>query len=200
MNLSEKINSGIWVIYGPNGTGKTSFCIDIINSFEKKVMYLDTKNTLEISRMKDKLIKNSFIFRVESFKLQDKMIRELTKMNLKGSIIVIDSINHFYRLEKRDKNNQLSFTFQLKILKELSKNNLVLVIGDVYDVMNSKDFKLYGSSQFDIKNKVKLNKLEDSKRVAKINEKSYEFEIKKDGINLIKEIKETNEKLRKTNN
>ena len=163
-------------------------------------MYLDTKNTLEISRMKDKLIKNSFIFRVESFKLQDKMIRELTKMNLKGSIIVIDSINHFYRLEKRDKNNQLSFTFQLKILKELSKNNLVLVIGDVYDVMNSKDFKLYGSSQFDIKNKVKLNKLEDSKRVAKINEKSYEFEIKKDGINLIKEIKETNEKLRKTNN
>ncbi|MFW6026157.1 MAG: AAA family ATPase [Candidatus Woesearchaeota archaeon] len=194
MKLKDKIESGIWVIYGPNGTGKTSLSIEIINSNNKKVIYLDTKNTLEISRMKNELIKKSFIFRIDSFKIQDEMIRQLTKMNLKRSIIVIDSINHFYRLEKRNKNNQLSFTFQLKILKKLAKNNLVLIIGDVYDVMNSKDFKLYGSSQFDIKNRIKLRRTEKGKRIAEINNKKYEFEIKKDGINLIKRIENNSNK------
>ena len=194
MKLKDKINSGIWVIYGPNGTGKTSFAIETINSYNKKVMYLDTKNTLKISRMKKELIKKSFIFRVESFNIQDEMIRQLTKMNLKRTIIVVDSINHFYRLEKRNKDNQLSFTFQLKILKNLAKENLVLVIGDVYDVMNSKDFKLYGSSQFNIENKIKLRKTEEDKRIAKINNEAFQYEIKKNGIKIIKEIKENNKK------
>lgn len=153
-NLDELLNGGfkskrVYLIFGANSTGKTQLChqlcIEAFKEFSSSI-YLDTENTFRPERIKelgknqklesDKLLKSILVSRIMSnsmFLLNLQKLEELLK-NQRFQVIIIDSINKYFRLERANKNTshfKAKFIF-LEILKNLNrltnKYNTILVV------------------------------------------------------------------------
>jgi len=141
-NFNKVIGGGFfsgkgYVIFGANRTGKTQICHQLSvqaleNSF--KVVYLDTENTFRPERVRElsesnkynseKTLKNIYVSKIMSNNALLLKLNELDSIIKSNNVklLIIDSINNFFRIERIDK--QISFlktkTTYLKILEKIS--------------------------------------------------------------------------------
>jgi len=151
--LKGGFSSGkVYLVFGANRTGKTQvshqLCVQAFkhsleenNSFN--IMLLDTENTFRPERIKQlcearhldfnntlKKIMVSSIMSSSTLLLSlDKVEEELK--NKSGGILIIDSINNYYRVEQADSFNSAKITF-LQILNKINeltqKFNLITIV------------------------------------------------------------------------
>ena len=138
-SLDELLGGGIekgivTEIYGEGGTGKTNICIQAAKQCieeGKKVVYIDTEGIskerlLQIFKDKKKLEKILFFFPF-SLKEQEEMVEKATKID--AGMIIVDSINLFYRLEMEDESLATrSLTKQLVTLQIAARKKKIPVI------------------------------------------------------------------------
>ncbi|MFX0070270.1 MAG: hypothetical protein ACFFAO_04185 [Candidatus Hermodarchaeota archaeon] len=145
-----------YLIFGANRTGKTQIChqlsiqASIIEKI-KKVYYFDTENTFRPERIEQMATGQKIDFRnvlktikVSKIMSNNALLLKLTELpnNLnadENTLIIIDSINNFYRLEQGKKEvsySKIKKTF-IKILDKiedlLENYNLIIVAtGQIY--------------------------------------------------------------------
>lgn len=141
-----KFVKGINLIYGENATGKTTLAMQRSLEFakDKKVVFIDTERGFSVERIKQmnsnykKLLKNVFVYNPKNFIEQHEFIKNLK--DIKNSLIILDTLGNLYRIEvKKDSfitNKRVEK--QLRILKELSKNNDILILNQVYQNLDNK--------------------------------------------------------------
>src|SRR3989344_6190712 len=145
----------ITTIYGPAGSGKTTFCllcmIEAVNK-NKKVIYIDTEGGFSVERLMQlsenykKVLDNTLFFKPTSFEEQKKVFDKLKGIvSEKIGLIVVDSISMLYRLEL-GKSEEAYMTnrelgLHLSVLTEITRNrNIpVLLTTQVYSVFDEKD-------------------------------------------------------------
>ena len=126
-----------YIIFGANKTGKTQLCHQIsVQAYHKsfKLIYLDTENTFRPERISvlaktreiesEKILKNILISKIMSnpaFLLKLNEIEDVIKQN-NAKILIIDSINNYYRFELSDKEVS-SFRAKTRFWKILEKIN-----------------------------------------------------------------------------
>jgi len=153
------LNGEVNMIYGPATSGKTTFCLITALHFAKdnKVIYIDTKNSFSIERIKqinqdyEKLLDNILIKMVNSFDEKEKLIEKLPEIIKKGKIklVIIDVLNNYYRLELREENAKLINARMAKQLINLTRiardnNILVLVTNEVYEDLRERKATMVG--------------------------------------------------------
>jgi DNA repair protein RadA len=153
-NINTVIGGGFqsrnaYVVFGANKTGKTQLCHQIsVQAFRKaqKLIYLDTENTFRPERIRElavtnsidgeKALKNILVSKIMSntaFLLKLDEVEDMVKKN-NIKIVIIDSINNYYRLERGDR--KISFfktkTTFLRILEKINdltrKYNLITIL------------------------------------------------------------------------
>ena len=199
--LEGGYDNEITVIYGPAGTGKTTLCLQaaLCQAENKKVLFLDTEINFSVDRIKQLLngrnintLDNILVTKVKSFKIQQDQIKNIASIIKTGkfSLIIIDSIGHFYRSllkKKPDLANKMLYS-QLKMLKDISKRLPVIITNQVYTDIDTNTIKMVGNniiSEFSNKT-LRLENLE--KRVIyllKPMRKTAYFKILETGIEII---------------
>ncbi|TFG06200.1 MAG: hypothetical protein EU539_08300 [Promethearchaeota archaeon] len=154
-NFDSVIDGGFslnqkYLIFGANKTGKTQVCHQLsiqasINETFDKVYYFDAENTFRPERIREIAIERKINFKKISKRiivskimsnnallLKLKELQEELSINSKY-LILIDSLNNFYRLEQGNKNlsfYQVKKTF-IKILEQidllLNQFNLIII-------------------------------------------------------------------------
>ncbi len=151
----------IYLVFGSNRTGKTQLCHQLcIQAYISglSIIYIDTENTFRPERIRqlanaqkikfEEVLKNILVSKIMSnnallLKLND--IKETIKKQ-KIKILLIDSINNYYRLEQGDPNfsfDKAKSTF-LKILDKLNSltrelNLITIVTAQISPNFNSND-------------------------------------------------------------
>ena len=154
INLDKLLDGGfkskrVYLIFGANSTGKTQLCHQLCIEAYKKFsssIYIDTENTFRPERIQelgkaqklesDEILKSILVSKIRSnsmFLLNLQKLETLLKsQNLQ--VILIDSINKFFRLERANQNNshfKAKFLF-LEILENLNhltnKYNTIMVV------------------------------------------------------------------------
>ena len=153
-NLNKVIGGGFqsrntYVVFGENKTGKTQLCHQLsVQSFLKsqRLIYLDTENTFRPERIREladsnnldgeKALKNILVSKIMSniaFLLKLNEVENIIENN-KIKMLIVDSINNYYRFERGDKG--ISFfkarTTFLRILEKINdltqKHNLITIL------------------------------------------------------------------------
>ncbi len=200
-SLADLGLNGLIAIYGPGGTGKSSFCLQ--SAFEcissgKKVLFLDTASSFSVERLKQisgnveisNILDKILVLKIKSFKDQLAKVKMLDEILKKGDfgLVVIDPITYFYRRMLRrvpDLANRMLIT-QLKVLKEISKKMNVAITSEVYSDLKYEKIKMVGDSVInkrsdfliELKNnprKLTIKKPEKKEFNFKIGEKGFEF-------------------------
>lgn len=153
-NLNKVIGGGFqsrntYVVFGANKTGKTQLCHQLsVQSFRKsqRLLFLDTENTFRPERIREladsnnldgeKALKNILVSKIMSNTAFLLKLNEVEKMieNNKIKMLIVDSINNYYRFERGDKG--VSFfktrTTFLRILEKINdltqKYNLITIL------------------------------------------------------------------------
>ncbi len=133
----------ITMVYGESGTGKTNFCLQASRECakNKKVVYIDSEG-VSFERLKqisndkyEEIVENMLFLRPNSFESQEKLIEDIKKIKNPG-LIIIDTINLYYRMELEDEKEKVlrSFLRQMGNLQMFAreKNIPVIVVGQVY--------------------------------------------------------------------
>ena len=149
-------DSMITMIYGKNASGKSTLCLMAaaeLSKNNKKIIYIDTEKEFSLERLKQiigsdyiKYLDNLLVFNPKNFKELDKQIKNLERvMEGRGvSLVILDNISNFYKLELRKKEGKEVNSIlanQLTILKDLAKRHKipVLITSQVYDDFEVKD-------------------------------------------------------------
>jgi RecA/RadA recombinase len=191
------LDSGISLVYGEGGTGKTTLALMLAYNYSKfsKVIFIDTENGFNFERFKQisqdnykNCLKNILLFKIKDFNEQFKIIKNLENIG-NISLVVIDTIGFYYRLELKNDfkfaNNKMSDI--LKILNLLSKKNVkIFLTNQVYNNFNTNNLESVGGNL--IKKFcnfiIKLEK--NPRKIVMENTKiEYSFEIKNEGVKLI---------------
>lgn len=146
----------ITMIYGKGASGKSTLCLMCMAELAKngkKAIYIDTKKEFSMERIKQimgddyvKYLDHMLVLNPKSFEELNNQIKNLESVLESGgiSLIILDNISHFYKLElesKDAKDVNRSIANQLIILKELAKQHEIPVIitSQVYDDFEVKD-------------------------------------------------------------
>lgn len=173
-------------IYGPSGSGKTTLCMlaSIAQARKKgKVLYIDTEGGFSIERMKqlvgddfEHILSHIVLLKPTNFDEQNKSLERLKELvNEQISLIIIDTLTIFYRLELakstdiKDTNNKL--IWQVSYLTEIARKKSIPIIisNQVYsDFKKKDDVKMVGGDilRYSSKCLIKLKNLSDNKRKA----------------------------------
>ena len=188
--------NSITTIYGEAGSGKSTICLlaaieQALNN--KKILFLDTEKNFSTERFEQLLnnrnkecIKNILVLKIKNFNLQHTQIKTLEGIK-NISLIIIDSINHHYRrlYSREPEIAKAMLGKQLSILKQISKNNIaILITSQVYSNMNN-GVQAVGKEIL-IKFSKSIIKLEKNPRVLidETNKKQNNFKITNEGIQL----------------
>jgi len=150
-NFDKVLNGGfrsgkVYLIFGANRTGKTQLthqlCVQAHKHSLNNIMLLDTENTFRPERIKqlceareldfDDTLKKIMISSIMSSSILllslENVEKELKKKP--GGILIIDSINNYYRLEQATSYYDAKITFKeiLKKINEITKKyNLITI-------------------------------------------------------------------------
>lgn len=197
-DLFEHYDNEITCIYGKASSGKTTLAkLAAIEQAKKyqKVVYIDTENGFNLERMKQfagdnlqNILENIILFRPGRFSEQNKIIRSLPEMK-NISMIIIDTISHFYRVKVREEPRVYNLWMwrQLNILNEISKNIPVIITNQVYNNIRKDSIEMIGGEMLK-KMSNKIIRLEkDPRRLIfeKPVKEAVKFEIMKEGIKVL---------------
>ncbi len=181
----------ITMVYGESGTGKTNFCLQATRECaqNKKVVYVDSEGVSferlsQISSDKyEKIVDNILFFKPNSFESQEKLIEDIKKVKDPG-LIIIDTINLYYRMELEDDKEKTlrSFLRQMGNLQMIAreKNIPVIVVGQVY-TDKTGEIKPFIHRETDhlVKTTIRFDKKDIGTRTANIIKHRSEPEGKK---------------------
>ena len=198
--LQFPLKNSINTIFGPSGVGKTTVAYllakkEILNN--KEVYFVDTergfskRRFLQIFPEFDKNKNYQELFHLvtpNSFEEQNEFLR---KINIKNSVLIVDSISMLYRLELKDNYEEINkeMAKTLKILLDKTENNKILLISHSY--FKDLEHKIVGGDLLKYYSKVLIEMFfEGGKRKMRLvkhkflPQKEFGFEIKEDGIKL----------------
>lgn len=155
--LGGGIETGsVTLFYGEAGAGKTNVCLQIarnVASSGKRVAYIDTEG-LSSDRLaqlfagQEDNIRNLLIFQVHSFEEQSDRIDKIEKLAAAGSIslVVIDSLTMFYRLNHDDPKARNEFIRQTESLLNTARQHeiAIMVTSQVYANLNTGGVEFLG--------------------------------------------------------
>lgn len=171
----------VTLFYGEAGTGKTNVCLQLARNITvqgKKVAYIDTEG-LSPDRLKqiyegyDEFRKNLLVFQVSSFFEQGDRIDKIFKLAANGtiSLLVIDSLTMYYRLNHDDLAVRNELIRQTQVLLDMAKQTdiPVMVTSQVYSNLNNGVEFLGGHAlHHNAKTIIRLDKRGDGRRNAVI--------------------------------
>ncbi len=181
--LGGGIESGsVTLLYGEAGAGKTNVCLQLARNVAingSKVAYIDTEG-LSSDRLSqvfaghEDAMRNLLIFQVHSFEEQSDRIDKIEKLAAVGaiSLVVIDSLTMFYRLNHENNAIRNDFIRQTEVLLNSARQYeiAVMVTSQVYANLQSGGVEFLGGHALhhNAKTIVRLDKRNDGKRVAVI--------------------------------
>ena len=181
--LGGGIESGcVTLLYGEAGAGKTNVCLQAAREVAQKgekVAYIDTEG-LSSDRLsqvfvgQEENIKNLLIFQVHSFEEQSDRIDKIEKLAAAGSIslVVIDSLTMFYRLNHDDSRTRNEFIRQTEVLLNTARQYeiAIMVTSQVYSNMSTGGVEFLGGHALhhNAKTIIRLDKRFDGRREAVI--------------------------------
>lgn len=137
--------------YGPSGTGKTTLCMTASIGLAKsgyKTLFIDTQNGFSTERFTSlagpnykNYLERVFVINVDNFDEQSKRISELIKVMDRFDLVIIDTLNNFYRKEIKSNIYLVNKLLekQIRILNELSRNKPIIISNQVYtDIKENK--------------------------------------------------------------
>ena len=160
------------------------------------VLFLDTEINFSVERFQQLLnnrnkecINNILKLKIQNFNYQHKYIQNLQEIK-NISLIIVDSITHHYRrLQTREPElAKAMLGKQLKILKEISKNNIpIIVTSQVYSDMNKNILPVANTVLTTFSDKIiKLEKEPGRKiKIIEPDKKEIKFDIINEGIKLL---------------
>ena len=181
--LGGGIEAGsVTLFYGEAGAGKTNVCLQIARTVALKgnrVAYIDTEG-LSSDRLgqvfagNEDAIKNLLVFQVHSFEEQSDRIDKIEKLAAAGSIslVVIDSLTMFYRLNHDDPRARNEFIRQTEVLLNTARKYeiAIMVTSQVYANLNTGGVEFLGGHPLhhNAKTIIRLDKKTDGRREAVI--------------------------------
>ncbi len=192
------LDSGINLVYGESATGKTTLCLQIAGGVaeKKKVVFIDTENGFSIERFKQifpedykERLNNILLLRTNNFEEQCKIFETIKDMK-NISLIIVDTIGMHYREKVREDhyNTNKKIDRQLKILKELSKNDVkILISNQVYSDIDTKKIQVVGGKMLKNWSSVILKLEKEPRKILreKPDNKIKEFKILNRGLQLL---------------
>ena len=172
----------VTLFYGEAGTGKTNVCLQLARNVTvqgERVAYIDTEG-LSSDRLKqvyagcEDAIKNLLIFQVHSFFEQGDRIDKIAKLAANGtvSLLVIDSLTMYYRLNHDDSSVRNELIRQTQVLLDMARMTdiPVMVTSQVYSNLNSGGVEFLGGHTLhhNAKTIIRLDKRGDGRRNAVI--------------------------------
>ena len=181
--LGGGIESGsVTLLYGEAGAGKTNVCLQLARNVAingSRVAYIDTEG-LSSDRLSqvfaghEEAMRNLLIFQVHSFEEQSDRIDKIEKLAAVGaiSLVVIDSLTMFYRLNHENTVARNDFIRQTEVLLNAARQHeiAVMVTSQVYANLQSGGVEFLGGHALhhNAKTIIRLDKKNDGKRVAVI--------------------------------
>lgn len=172
----------VTLFYGEAGTGKTNVCLQLarnVTAQGERVAYIDTEG-LSSDRLKqvyagcEDAIKNLLIFQVHSFFEQGDRIDKIAKLAANGtiSLLVIDSLTMYYRLNHDDSAVRNELIRQTQVLLDMARMTdiPVMVTSQVYSNLNNGGVEFLGGHTLhhNAKTIIRLDKRGDGRRNAVI--------------------------------
>lgn len=172
----------VTLIYGEAGAGKTNVCLQLARNIAingNKVAYIDTEG-LSSERLgqvftgNEDAIKNLLIFEVHSFEEQSDRIDKVEKLASAGTIsmVIIDSLTMFYRLNHEDNYVRNDFIRQTEVLLNMARehNIAVMITSQVYSNITNGGVEFLGGHALhhNAKTIIRLDKRTEGRRVAVI--------------------------------
>lgn len=172
----------VTLIYGEAGAGKTNVCLQLARNIAingNKVAYIDTEG-LSSERLgqvftgNEDAIKNLLIFEVHSFEEQSDRIDKVEKLASAGTIsmVIIDSLTMFYRLNHEDNYVRNDFIRQTEVLLNMARehNIAVMITSQVYSNIANGGVEFLGGHALhhNAKTIIRLDKRTEGRRVAVI--------------------------------
>ncbi len=183
--------SGVTLIYGEGGSGKTTLCLMcsiLQSSLKGKVLYVDAGNNFSIERlnlMNKNNSNNVLVLPIKNFNVQHENIKNLVEIK-NISLIIIDSLTSFYRrLYSREPDiAKAMLGKQLSTLKNISSKEVpVIVTSEVYSDMKGNTKPLAEDIFVRYCNTIiKLDKKPRKLTIKKPSTDYFYFDIDNEGI------------------
>jgi DNA repair protein RadB len=172
----------VTLIYGEAGAGKTNVCLQLACNVAiggEKVAYIDSEG-LSSDRLAqvflghEDAIKNLLVFEVHSFAEQSDRIDKVEKLaaNNTISLVIIDSLTMFYRLNYEDSYARNDFIRQTEVLLNMAREHeiAVMLTSQVYSNINTGGVEFLGGHALhhNAKTIIRLDKRTEGRRAAVI--------------------------------
>lgn len=172
----------VTLFFGEAGTGKTNICLQVARNIAvegKRVAYIDTEG-LSSDRLKqvfagyEDSMRNLLVFQVHGFFEQGDRVDKIAKLaeNGKISLVVVDSLTMYYRLNHDDGAVRNEFIRQTEALLNIARKSEVpvLVTSQVYTNINGGSVEFLGGHALhhNAKTIIRLDKRGNGRRNAVI--------------------------------
>ena len=181
--LGGGIESGsVTLLYGEAGAGKTNVCLQLARNMAingKRVAYMDSEglSSDRLARVfagNEQSMKNLLIFQVHSFEEQSDRIDKIEKLAAVGaiSLVIIDSLTMFYRLNHENTSVRNDFIRQTEVLLNSARKYeiAIMVTSQVYSNLQNGGVEFLGGHALhhNAKTIIRLDKKNEGKRNAVI--------------------------------
>ena len=202
MNLKEffkscnfDISNGLILVYGKAGVGKTTFLMELARETDGRAFILDSENNFSIDRFKqicgsEVELDSLMISKPTDFDDQARIVSNVVSNDKLFDFIGVDTVGKHYRTASKKgykiSNNEIAR--QMRVLKEISRNKLVVVCNQVFQNIREDKVEPLGKNyvtkwcdvvvELDEVNEVrkfKLIKPETVEKDFKLNDKGFIF-------------------------
>jgi DNA repair protein RadB len=172
----------VTLIYGEAGAGKTNVCLQLARNVAingNKVAYIDSEGLSserlsQVFKGNEDYIKNLLVFEVHSFTEQSDRIDKIEKLAATGtiSLVIIDSLTMFYRLNYEDSYVRNDFIRQTEVLLNMARQYeiAIMLTSQVYSNLTNGGVEFLGGHALhhNAKTIIRLDKRGEGRRAAVI--------------------------------